>query len=43
VTQKVAMSLTEHQTRGLFDRYNIVSAADLSDAVKKLVQRQSGA
>jgi hypothetical protein len=37
------MQLTGHRTRSVFDRYDIVSGADLAEAVKKLLQGQSGA
>ena len=42
VNEKVAMTLTGHKTREVFDRYHIVSETDLAEAVKKLVQRRSG-
>ena len=37
------MNLSGHVTRSIFDRYNIVSEQDLTDAVRKLQKFQDAA
>lgn len=36
VPERVAMQMTGHKTRAVFERYNIVSPGDLQDAAQRL-------
>jgi hypothetical protein len=36
VQDKIAMQISGHKTRAIFDRYNIVDEGDLGDAAQKM-------
>jgi hypothetical protein len=38
IHERLAMQMTGHKTRSVFERYNVTSGADLKDAAKKLNQ-----
>jgi integrase len=42
VSERVAMQITGHRTRSVFDRYHIVSPADLREATQKLTGTITG-
>lgn len=42
VPERVAMKITGHRTRTIFDRYHIVSPTDLQDAARKIAGTFTG-
>jgi hypothetical protein len=42
VPERVAMKVTGHRTRAVFDRYHIVSPGDLQDVARKLAGTFAG-
>ena len=43
VTEKVAMTISGHKTRAVFDRYDIVDERDLDEAARKIEAAQKTA
>ena len=42
VSERVAMSITGHKARSVFDRYHVVSPGDLQDAARRIAGTKPG-
>jgi hypothetical protein len=42
IAERVAMTISGHKTRAIFDRYHIVSPGDLREAAQKLTGMTAG-